>query len=190
MMQQKFLESQECYNGSQLVSLRNYLIHGLLGDSVVAWTGACDVSIEHMVDGEDLLENSRICGGEMLHFIIEKFDVSLFAAVTLQRLFAGIVRDQLVHFATNQELAQKLHREGDDLFCDQRKLSISIATQSPVSSLIHFAVNIVNTGTPVPTLSLGDLGVEPKQLAVQCMRKLGAELKEIHQATHKVRWVK
>lgn len=189
-MKQKFIEAHEHYDGSQLVSLRNYLHHGLLGDSVVAWTGACDVTFEHMVDGEDLLEKARICGAEMLHFIIEKFDVSLFAAVTLQRLFAGIVKDQIQTIATNRALASTMFRIGDDLYCDKRKLSISIATQSPVSSLIHFAVNVSNNGTPVPTLSLLDLGVDAKALAVSVMQTLAKEVGSSIEATQKVRWVK
>ena len=70
-MKAQFLDSVEKYDGSQLVSLHNYLQHKLLGDSIVAWVGPCDVSIEHMVDGEDLLQNAEIRGSKMLHFLIE-----------------------------------------------------------------------------------------------------------------------
>ena len=189
-MKAKFLESTEKYDGSQLVSLRSYLRYGMLGDSVIAWVGACDVSLEHMVDGEDLLAKERIAGSEMLHFIIEKFDISLFAAVTLQRLLTGIVKDQIQALSTNQTLARTMFREGDDLYCDDRKLSISVATQSPLSSLIHFALNVTNAGTPVKTLSLEDLGIGPKILAVEVMGRLCTEIRGIVEATHKVRWVK
>lgn len=185
-MKAKFLSVMEKYDGAQLVSLRNYLKHGLLGDSVVAWIGPCDVALDHMVDGEDLVAGAEIRGGSMLHFIVEKFDSSLLAAVGLQRLLASIVRDELAAGG-----AQGLVREGDDIYSsDRRKLSISIATQSPVSSLIHFAVNISNEGTPVKTLSLGDLKVEPKAFAEKIMSKFCAEVDSIVEATHKVRWVK
>ena len=189
-MKSKYLGHQEKYDGSQLVSLRNYLEHGLLGDSIVAWVGACDVSFAHMVDGEDLLQNARIAGDSMLHFIVEKFAVSLFAAVGLQRLLAGIVKDQVQSACRNRALAQTMVRLGDDLYCDTRKLSISIATQSPVSSLIHFAVNITNEGTPVPTLSLHDLGMDEKELALLVMQVFCAEVTSMLEATCKVRWVK
>jgi len=186
----KFLESKEKYDGAQLQSLRNYLTHGMLGDSIVAWAGACDVSFEHMVDGEDLLENASIASDKMLHFIIEKFDVSLFSAVSLQRLFAGVVKDQLMVLAKNKALALTLTRDGDDLYCGKKKLSVSIATQSPVNSLIHFAVNITNEGTPVPTVSLEDLQVAPEILAIEVMSLFCREVETIQIATHKVRWVK
>lgn len=187
-MKAKFLHVDEKYDGAQLVSLRNYLKHGLLGDSVVAWIGPCDVTLDHMVDGEDLVAGAEIRGGSMLHFIVEKFDCTLLAAVGLQRLLASIVRDEL---SASGEIGKGLFRDGDDIYSsDRRKLSISIATQSPVSSLIHFAVNVSNEGTPVKTLSLGDLKVEPKAFAEKILAKFCSEVDSIVEATHKVRWVK
>jgi hypothetical protein len=181
----KFIESEFKYDGTQLVSLYAYLQHKILGDSIVAWVGPCDVSFEHMVDGEDLLARAEIRGGQMLHFIVEKFDCTLFAAVGLQRLLTAIVKDQIV-----ARTAQALRREGDDLYLDDRKLSISIATQSPVSSLIHFAVNVTNEGTPVKTLALADLAIEPKGFAREVMTAFCNEVLSITEATRKVRWVK
>ena len=186
-MKSRFLESNELYDGSQLVSLRSYLKHHLLGDSIIAWVGPCDVTLDHMVDGEDLLANAQICGGRMVHFILETFDTSLVAAVALQRLLASTVKDQLDEMS---KTSLALVRDGDDLYSGSRKLSISIATQSPVSSLIHFAVNVTNQGTPVETLSLEDLGVEPKPFAEAVMASFCLEYQSIRNATRKVRWVK
>jgi hypothetical protein len=194
-MKFRFLDAEGKYDGTQLVSLRNYLAHGLLGDSVVAWVGACDVSFDHMVDGEDLLARAEIRGSKMLHFIIEKFDVSLFTAVALQRLLAAVVRDQVKTLSPNTALTESMFREGDDLYAPdggggRRKFSISIATQSPVSSLIHFAVNVSNQGTPVKTMALEDLGIEPGKLAEKVMQAFCAEVTSMQEAAQKVRWVK
>lgn len=183
-MKFKFSDEQENYDGSQLVSLRNYLKFGMLGDSILAWIGACDVSVEHMVDGEDLLAKAEIRGSKMLHFIIEKFDCDLLGAVALQRLFASVVKDEIAVTGT------VLRRAGDDLYLDDRKLSISIATVSPANALIHFAVNISNAGTPVKTLSLEDLKIEPKAFALRVMEKFSLEISAIIEATQKVRWVR
>lgn len=185
-----FIEHEEKYDGSQLVSLRNYLKHGMLGDSVVAWIGGCDVSLEHMVDGEDLLAKASIAGSRMLHFIIEKFESSLLAAVAIQRLFAAIVKDEIAATSPKLDLVKQLRRDGDDIFAGNKKLSISIATQSPVNSLIHFAVNISNEGTPVETLSLEDLGIEPKVFARAVMKRLCEETAGVVEATRKVKWVR
>lgn len=183
-MRSKFIEVEEEYDGRQLVSLRNYLKHKILGDSIVAWVGPCNIPFEHMVDGEDVVAGAVIRGDRMLHFIVEKFDCRLFAAVTLQRLLASIVKDVLSMVSN-----VKFRREGDDLYVGESKLSISIATQSPVSSLIHFAVNVTNAGTPVKTIALEDLQVDPRKLAEEVMRIFCLEVDSIQEATTKVRWV-
>ena len=189
-MKSLFLESSEIYDGSQLISLRNYLKHELLGDSIVSWIGPCNVALDHMVDGEDLLAGAEIRGEKMLHFIVELFDSTLFAAVGVQRLLAAIVKDALADTSTKTALVSQLSRQGDDIFCDDGKLSISIATQSPTSSLIHFAVNVVNRGTPVRTISLEEFGVEPVSCAKLVMTRFTQEIAGIREATRKVRWVK
>lgn len=158
-----------------------------MGDSVVAWIGGCDIPFAHMVDGEDLLAQSPIAGERMLHFIIEKFHQPLFAGVALQRLFAAL---NLEWIRTQVSGDLELRREGDDLYLGDGKLSISIATVSPVSTLVHFAINCNNRGTPVKTACLEDLGIEPRFYAEQVMDLLAREIAGIEEATVKVRWVK
>ncbi len=186
-MKTLFIEDRIKYDGSQLHSLYAYLEHRVLGPSVVSWVGACDIPFSHMVDGEDLLDKAVISGAEMLHFIIEAFDRDLFSGVVLQRLFASIVRDYLQKQGHTKLSGQILVRQGDDIYLDNKKLSISIATCSPVSILVHFAMNVSNIGTPVPTLSLQDLGLEPKEVAKDLMQLLKTEFLQIIEATQKVR---
>lgn len=182
MMKTLLLEKEFTYDGTQLHSLYAYLEHGLLGNSCVAWIGPCSVSFEHMVDGEDLLARETIAGQKMLHFIVEVFDQSLFSAVALQRLFAAIVRDYLAEHS-----GKEIFRDGDDLFYNEGKISISIASKSPVSVMIHFAVNVTNEGTPVKTASLVDLGIDPVRAGTELLSLLSHEFKKIVEATHKVR---
>jgi hypothetical protein len=188
-MKNKFITKNFKYTGEQLKPLFAYENFGLLGHSVVSWVGACDVQQEHMIDLEDKIEESKICGDEMLHFIIEIFDDSLLAAVSLQRLFASIARDEI--FKLNSKLLEAdIVREGDDLYFlknkKKLKLSISIASKSSVSVQIHFAMNCINSGTPVPTSSLVDLKINPKVLAKNIMQKFGTEFDSIIVATQKV----
>lgn len=189
-MKIKWIESVFCYDGSQLHSQYAYLNHGVCGDSLIAWKGPCRVDLEHMVDGEDKLLNSQICGDEMVHFIMEVFNASLLAGVALQRLFANVVREVLNELNSTNNQVKKLRREGDDLYFENLKLSISIATISPLSTLIHFAVNVSRLGTPVPTLSLKDLGVDPKVFALEVMKSWQREMVDVIFATQKVQWVK
>lgn len=183
-MKTLWLDQEFAYDGTQLRSLFAYLGHGVLGDSVVAWSGACRISFDHMVDGEDLREQAEIRGSRMLHLIFELFDRDLFAGVAVQRLTASIAKDLIEERAKDV----RLKREGDDLYWNGKKLSISIATRSPVSTLVHFAMNLANAGTPVPTCALEeDFGLSAKDFAAELLRRLAAEYESVLAATRKVR---
>lgn len=181
-----FLEKEMNYDGTQLCSLYNYLEHGLLGNSILAWLGPCDVSFEHMVDGEDLLAKSEIRGSMMLHFIFEIFDQSLVTGVFLQRLMASLCLETIHEWSPST----RLRRDGDDIFWGQNKLSISIATRSPQSVLVHFAMNIRNEGTPVATCALADFEIDAKKFALTILGKMKHELQTIQIASYKVKPVK
>lgn len=190
-MKNFWIEETFKYDGTQLRSLFAYLKYGVLGDSIVSWVGPCDVSLDHMVDGEDKRANARICGSKMLHFIVEKFDVNLTGAVFLQRLLAANAYELLLQMSpllASSKLSWK--REGDDLYWNDKKLSISIATSSPTSTLIHFAVNVSNEGTPVPTTSLEDLKVDAQDFSRRLMDLFTKEVATSVAATQKVHWVK
>lgn len=186
-MKTHFIETELAYDGSQLRSLFAYLGYGVQGTSIISWIGACSIPNEHMIDGEDLLAGETIAGAKMVHFIIERFETQLFGAVTLQRLMASIVMETL-----RDSASAAIRREGDDIFIDSGtgdgKFSISIATLSPLSALIHFAVNIVNDGTPVKTACLNDIGLDAKTFALEVMKRVAAEVDSIETATVKVRW--
>lgn len=191
-----WFEKKFKYDGSQLRSLFGYLEGGVLGDSIVGWQGECNIPFDKMVDGEDLRAREEIRGSHMVHFIIEKFQPHLGFGVALQRLFASIVKDSLEQAAP--EFRGKMVRDGDDIYIDglgkpgakRGKLSISIATVSPVSLLIHFAVNVSNEGTPVSTASLEDLKIDPSAWARDVMSRFALESKSVEEATQKVFWVK
>lgn len=193
-MKSYWCEKEFAYTGEQLASLFSYLQFGVEGDSVVSWLGPCDIPFEHMADGEDLRQGAAIRGNKMLHFIIEKFGISLYGAVAMQRLFASLALETVRELVDPTDpdakrLAQQLRRDGDDLWAGDKKLSISIAAPSFNSALVHFAVNVVNEGTPVPTLSLSDLGIEPVSFAKRLMEKFSNEENSIVFATQKVKGV-
>lgn len=180
-MKYKFIEKTINYDGAQLKPLYAYVQHHLHGNSIVSFIGACDVSLEHMVDAEDFVVNASIKGDKMLHFIVEVFEQNILAAVSLQRLLVSIAHTML------SEKGHALKRDGDDLYLRENKLSVSIASVSPVSFMIHLGINIENSGTPVPTCALSDLGVEPQQFANDLMLKFSKEFSSIVAATQKVK---
>lgn len=175
------------YDGSQLSPLFAYLNFGLLGDSIVSWRGPCQIPWNHMIDGEDLRVQSPIEGSDMVHFIIEKFNCELFSAVGLQRLMASIVMNHIQINIFQNGKKELLIRDGDDIYLKDKKLSISVATLSRTSALIHFAVNISNEGTPVETCSLNDFSIKPVEFAQSIMTDFCNEVTSMVEATQKVK---
>lgn len=187
MLKTKWIEKNFLYDGKQLRPLYNYQEHDLVGHSVVAWVGGCDVHFDHMKDLVDLKNQEKICGSQMLHFVFEIFDLQLLGGVFLQRLFASLVFEELLNFEKVRAHIQDWKRDGDDLYFKDAKLSISVAIPSLRSTLIHFALNVSNEGTPVKTCALSDFGIDSKTFAVKVFARFEQEFNSSVDATYQVR---
>jgi len=172
------------YSGRELRSHFAFDAFGVLGDSIVAFVGPCRVELDALVDLEDVRRREPIFSPRMLHVIAEHFDAPLREMVLRQRLLARLAADLLRERSTAEPLVR-----GDDLFVAGRKASVSIATRSPVSALLHFGVNVKTEGTPLPTFGLAEAGVEPEPFAHELLRRYAAEMDDIQRATAKVRGV-
>jgi uncharacterized protein len=194
-MKGKYVKGKKItYDGSQLHSLYAYSEHDVQGDSVLAFRGPCRVGVENLVDMEDRKNKDEIASEEMAHFIVELFDGDLGRAVLIQRLFLCLVKDVI------EEIKPELFisRKGDDLYIEveaeegkdeDRKLTVSVATVSPVSTLIHTGVNVSSLNTPVPTLGLEDLDVPVDDFILKVLQGFINEMKGIELARCKVRGV-
>lgn len=174
------------YNGSQLRSKWIEDTFKIKDDVIAAFFGPCDVLNEFMVDTEDLNAGATIYSENMLHFIVEHFEVDMKKIVLRQRLLTCILMEEL-----NQKIKTKpIVRTGDDLFDGKNKVTISIATTSPVSSLIHFGINISSKNTPVPTKGLKDYDICPEGFAHRILAAYKKEEETMDFACGKVKLVK
>lgn len=184
-MKTLFVDKKIDYNGSELKPLYGYIQHRVHGDSIIAFIGKCDVHLEHMIDAEDFVVDALIQSDQMLHFIVEIFSQNLMTAVSLQRLLVAITQQRIYELSKHH-----LRRKGDDLYLDlstgAKKLSVSIASVSAVSAMIHLGINVENMGTPVPTCCLKDLGIDPVFFAKDLMTHFSEEYISIREATQKV----
>jgi len=181
-VESRWIEERIGYDGSQLRAhwiLRRF---GIAGEALIAFRGPCAVVTDEIADLADI-DGPGIAGDDMLHFLHERFDEeSLVAAIWRQRLLSCIVAESI------RDLGARMpRRDGDDLFVGDGKLSISIATRTPVSTLIHFALNVTNAGTPVATSSLEDLGIDPERLAREVLGRADSEQRSVAVARAKVR---
>jgi len=171
------------YTGEQLRSLWAFERFNLLGDGIVAFIGPCDVQEQHMKDAEDLKASAKIYSERMLHFIVEHFDPDLDRAVLRQRLLIALLGDAL-----NRRLGgQQVRRAGDDLYDGRHKITVSIASVSPVSALIHVGVNISSRNTPVPARGLDDYGIDARNLAAEILAAYAEECASARRSRCKVR---
>jgi len=186
MIKTHFIRQSLLYDGTALSPLWAYRTLGLQGDSIVSFRGPCRLDFTHMVDMEDVLQQSPIYGDDMLHFIVEHFDGNLEQTILRQRLLVVLIAEIV------SSRGHLLHREGDDLYFDGRKLSISIATVTPVSTMIHTALNVTAENTPVPAVGLVELGWSGEEVPVLAARicsAYAAEMEGIKMARCKVRSV-
>ncbi|MBD9223708.1 DUF366 family protein [bacterium] len=184
-MHTKLIEKEIKYIGSQLAPHWIYKNFKLQGDAIVAFIGECEVALTEMVDIEDVINNEPIYSKSMLSFITEQFNVNLVEGVFRQRLLICIIKELL------EERGIFVVRNGDDLMIDGRKLSVSIATKSTTSILIHTGLNILSEGAPVKASGLtSELGiVDIKEFALEVMKRYSEELEDINLASTKVRGV-
>jgi len=179
-----WIDEETTYDGSQLRSHFAHGVSGLVGDAVVGFVGPCDVGPSALVDLEDRRADAVIRSRSMLHVLVEHFDATLDVAILRQRLLVAIAADVVALRGVARPL-----RRGDDLFHDDRKLSVSIATASPVSTLVHLGLNVDAEGAPVPAATLAELGVEPETLWRELAERYDSELRGAAHARAKVRAV-
>lgn len=179
-----FLKEEFTYTGPELRSLFLYE-KGLKGDGVMAWIGPCDVKTNDLVDAEDRVQNDFIKSKEMVHFLCEFFHKDVFFGICVQRLMAEIVIDVL----TENKITD-LERQGDDVYLlekeKKKKLNVSIATVSPLSTLVHFGVNVDSEGAPVAAVGLKDLGVDSQKFTEALLKRVKKEVEQIYEASVKV----
>ena len=149
------------YDGSQINPSWAFQEFGIYGSSVVTWIGPVNITPDNLKDFADV--GLEIKSKNMANFICEFFDQqppNMRVAYLRQRLLVMIFREILTEYGVQTS------REGDDIFVDGRKLSISIASVSLSSAKIHFALNLEDKGTPddVETIGLFDIKVNDMQI--------------------------
>lgn len=186
--QTKFISHEITYTGAELRSQFVSQVTGTFASGCIAFCGPCRVPTAELVDEADRRENSFIAAKSMLHFLEEYFGSSLEEAVLRQRLLVCLFAEFL-----REEGFCDVVRQGDDLYVQHKKLTVSIATATPVSTLVHFGVNIEADGAPVDAIGLFDgfaannkNNVNVEELAERFLLRWQEELFGVQEARCKV----
>ncbi len=173
------------YDGSQLHHAFAYEEGGELGATICYFEGAANV-LEHLVDLEDFLAHDFIKSELMQHFIIEVPEATITEMVVWQRFFICMCIDVL----RSSSQGFTFTRKGDDIMVGPNKLSVSIATLSRFSGLIHVGINIsVGDGCPVAAIGIADLITDSSivnEFGKTVAQKFVNEYEDIKAATYKV----
>lgn len=178
----RILEGEVAYTGVELRSGWVASRTGLSGDAAAAFVGPCHVPNQHLVDMDDVRAGSFIRAASMAHVIAEHA-CALEVAILRQRVLVAIL-GELVTARGN-----RVHRDGDDLYYDGRKLTVSIAAPSSSTCLIHLGVNVDPRGAPVAAVGLAELGMEPRATLADLLTRYDRELATMAHARGKVRTV-
>ena len=183
-MEKLFIKKEIKYTGSELSPHWIYKNFKIKGDAIVCFKGPVEVNLGEMVDIEDVINNEPIKSDKMANFIIEVFNSNLEEAIYRQRLFISIIKETL------EDMGIVVKRKGDDLFYNNKKLSVSIATKSITSTLIHTGINLISTGAPIPVSSIKDMEIINEDCFIEeIMSRFCNEVSDINFAKVKVRGV-
>jgi len=186
-MHTKLINQEIKYTGLELSPHWIYKKFHLQGDAIVAFCGECEVKLSEMVDIEDVLNDAPIYSKNMLSFIVENFNISLVEGIFRQRLLITIIKEALENIFSISHFPFSICRSGDDLFINNKKLTVSIATKSLTSVLIHVGINIDPSGAPVDAIGLNSLNIPNiNEFATDVMLKYSQEIDDIILASTKV----
>ncbi len=157
------IKNKMSYTGKEIKPLWAFKNFNVQKDSIVAFNGPINVSIDNMKDLKDIKEESKygnvlIKSSNAINFIVEHFDNPDLKMIYLrQRILVFIVKEAIENIAN-----VLLKRRGDDLYYKNGKLSVCIACRGVSSAKIHMGINVSNMGTPeyVNTSSLEDIGID------------------------------
>jgi hypothetical protein len=145
---------QPIYKGNELLPGWERLNYNVRGNSLVYWISPTDVSVEFMKDVDDVRENLSIRSDSMLHFVFTYYTMNDATwAVFAQRLLTKHITEYIRTHLGNDVVRV----DGNDVFVDGRKFSVSIAGIAPGLVKFHFGINVESKGAPIPVSSLSDL---------------------------------
>lgn len=181
-MKTYFLDYPITYTGDQLKPHWILRTAKITGDALVAFHGPCQVKTESLIDIHDQQSGSFIYSESMVHLIGEWFQTDIKTMVFRQRLLIATV-GEIIREKTDYNPIRK----GNDLYIDNRKLNVSVATVSPLSGLLHIGINILSKNTPLPTIGLEDIKLCQFELTNLLLEKAKEEMENIEIACAKVK---
>lgn len=182
-MKSLYVKEKIKFTGEQLEPHWTYKNFDILGDSILAFVGPCDLKEEYLVGVDHFKKKTQIKSEMMLHFLVEHFDQDLEKAILRQKLLMSILKDKLNHRLGGDVF----QRWGNDIFEQDFKLTVSTVTRTPVSTKIHLGINISSKDVPVKAKGLSDYGIDPDDVAEVVMNQYRLDMRRIQERITRTR---
>ena len=190
------LKNLTIYDGSQLSSQFTSQNYNVIGNSILVFRGGMKLSPKEMVDIKDIQRESHlsdilISSDDSLHFIIEEFDIQP-PNMEIEYYRLRLLTQIVIEFLMSRGISTM--RKGTDIYVQDRKLNVGIASVSVSSSKIHFGINLHCTGFPrhVKATCLFDLEFNEEdieEIAVQITERYVEEMQRIKEDVAKTRYI-
>jgi len=173
------------FTGEQLEAHWTFNRFDLLGDSILAFVGPCEVDERYLIGADHFKKKTQVKSEMMLHFLVEHFDQDLEKAILRQKLLMSILKDKLNHRLGGDVF----QRWGNDIFEQDFKLTVSTVTKTPVSTKIHVGINVSAKNVPVKAKGLSDYGIDPDDIAEVVMNQYRLDMRRIKERMARTRSV-
>ncbi|MFP4458917.1 MAG: DUF366 family protein [Candidatus Zixiibacteriota bacterium] len=155
----------------------------IIGDSIVAFKGPFDMTEEEFYNlSEKRPGELKLSGKEMLHFIIEHFNNKISLSVYRQYLLVSIVEEKLVRRKTKVGII----RWGEDIYDEDKILSVSVITANAVSTKIHLGL-FIEDDEDNGIRGLKHFDILPEEFAEIAVSQYRAEFKRLADKTSTIR---
>jgi len=182
-MKSLYIKEKLKFTGEQLESHWTYNNFDIAGDSIIAFSGPCELEQKYIIGVDHLKKKTQIKSDMMLHFLVEHFDLDLERTILRQKLLVSILKDKLNH----RLKGDIFQRWGNDIFDQDFKLTVSTVTRTPVSTKIHLGINISSENVPVKAKGLSDYGIDPDDVAEVVMNQYRLDMRRVKERLVKTR---
>lgn len=144
----------------------------LWGNSLVVFRGRMQIEAREMIDLKELKRGTVFPDGDIVHFIIEHFGDDLEKGVLRQNILVNIAEEKLSHRMQNRRIL----RWGDDLYDEDRRITLTAVTQTPVSIKIHLGI-CIDSDMESGFIGINEYGLDADELAEVIGNQYRADMK-------------
>ncbi len=155
----------------------------LWGDSMVIFRGPMNIKPDEGIDLKEFKRGTVFPKGDILHFIIEHFNDELEKGVLRQNILVSIAEEKLAHRIGS---SQKILRWGDDLYDEDRRLTLTAVAPTLVSVKIHLGI-CIDADEDAGFAGISEYSLDPNELGEVIGNQYRADIRRLREKCWRMR---